>query len=108
MPYFMNNTFFNNSAIYGKNIAAFPCRIELIVYRKPKDNNIIYNSLYNDSELILMNISSGNDIPYVLEFQILDIYNEIVSLDSSYKNNCFYFIFKLLLLYFYFGYLFYF
>ena len=81
MPLFTTNIFFNNSAVYGKNIAAFPCRIALLVY--DKNNNTIYSSQNNSNGLLLMNISTGKDIPYVLEFQILDLYNEIVSLDSS-------------------------
>lgn len=89
MPLFLNNIFFNNSAIYGENIASFPIRIIAKLYnssdpnvtiRFPQKDDILYPNNYSNT---LQNISSGNTIPYILQFQILDVYGKIVNLDEG-------------------------
>jgi len=93
MPDLKNNSFLNNFAVYGENIACFPIRIILNLYNNSNSSleNIIYpNSdeiLWpNDHETVsLINISSGNPIPYILQFQILDVYGKIVNLTEGYK-----------------------
>lgn len=87
-PDFSNNIFINNTAEYGENIAAFPCRIVLNVYNKTKsifnDNKgvWIYDSSNYNHPFFMGNISSGYEIPYILEFIIMDQYNQIVTLDQ--------------------------
>lgn len=76
--------YINNSAQYGDNIAGFPCRMIMLVYNKYENETLgrlVYNSSSQSKVVKLFNITSGVNIPYVLEFQILDIFNEIVSLD---------------------------
>ena len=34
--------------------------------------------------IIITNISSGNLIPYILQFKILDVYGKIVNLDEGF------------------------
>lgn len=91
-PYFFNNSFENNSAIYGENIASFPIRMILNFYNKsnfsdvkyklPNKNEILWNISHQN--VSLSNISSGNSIPYVLEFIVLDVYGQIVNLDEGF------------------------
>ena len=78
-----DNTFINNKAMYGKDIAAFPFRISLIAYMKDGNNEVYYDSKTNETELILDNLTSGNEIPYILRFEIRDIYDEIITLNNS-------------------------
>lgn len=94
-PVFVNNTFENNSAIYGENIASFPIRMIFNFFNKsnfsrttylpPNRNEILWNNTH--SNISLSNISSGNSIPYVLEFIVLDVYGKIVNLDEGFMNN---------------------
>ena len=78
MPLLLGNLFLNNSAIYGEDIACFPIRIILKFYNSsdpninipfPKTNEILWQN--NNSLISLQNISSGNMIPYILQFEIL-------------------------------------
>ena len=87
IPMILNNYFFNNTAIYGANIASIPIRIIAKLYNSndpqtnitvPKPDEILWP--YNNSNLILQNISTGNTIPYTLQFLILDVYGKIVNL----------------------------
>lgn len=78
----------SNSADYGANIASEPCKMAMIVYEIiQNDNNetvnVLFNSLKTTNKIILNNITSGFNIPYTIEFQILDIYDEIVSMDLT-------------------------
>ena len=92
MPTFLDNIFSNNSAIYGKNIASFPIRMIVKLYNSSDPNDTIIlpqtdeilwkNNQYNVS-INLVNISSGNLIPYILQFEILDVYGKIVNLDEG-------------------------
>jgi len=91
MPFFLNNLFLNNSAIYGDNIACFPIRIILNIYDKsnysienitfPQNDDILWPN--NNENVSITNISSGNPIPYILQFQTLDVYGKIVNLDGG-------------------------
>lgn len=92
-PLIINNTFLNNSALYGNDIASFPLRLILNVYLRnqtkmipePNKNEVLkQNSSVN---LKLGNISSGNEIPYILQFLVVDVYGKIVNLDSGYFVN---------------------
>lgn len=90
-PYCFNNTFINNSAIYGENIASFPLRMILNYFDKKEFSESKYTApkkdeiLLNKSEKIitLTNISSGNSIPFVLEFILVDVYGKIVNLNQG-------------------------
>ena len=86
IPMILHNYFFNNSAIYGVNIASIPIRIIAKLYNSndpqtnitvPKPDEILWP--FNNSNLILQNISTGNTIPYTLQFLILDVYGKIVN-----------------------------
>ena len=89
MPYFLNNTYINNSAIYGKNIASFPIRIILNVYNKTSQNKVNLSRIeailwsINRTNIPLSDISSGNSIPYILQFELLDVYGKIVNLNEG-------------------------
>ena len=81
IPIFSNNTYSNNTAIYGSNIASFPSKIALIVHLK---EDIIFNSSKDPKPMVFPNISSGVEIPYTVEFLMMDYYDEIVAVDFSY------------------------
>ena len=101
MPYFLNNTYMNNSAIYGEDIASFPIRIILSIYNKTlvKSVNLSRTDAIlwavNRSNISLQNISSGNSIAYILHFEILDVYGKIMNLDGG---LVLYFIYSLIFL----------
>lgn len=77
LPSFLNdNTYQSNKAIYGPNIAAFPLKLSLNLYDK-QGNFICNDNLSNN--INLTNIQSGGLLPYVLNFELLDYYNQIVS-----------------------------
>lgn len=54
-PTFSNNVFFNNSAIYGANIASFPIRMTLRIYNSDDSENIDSPGL--DENLMKQNFS---------------------------------------------------
>lgn len=92
MPIFIDNIFSNNSARYGKNIASFPIRMILKLYNSSASNNmiifpqideILWQNNQSNVTITLANISSGNLIPYILQFEILDVYGKIVNLDEG-------------------------
>lgn len=78
----------NNSAEYGENIAAFPCKIALKVYNKTEYisgetmKSLLYDSTRSNISFYMSNISSGYEIPFILEFIIMDQYGQIVTLDE--------------------------
>ena len=83
-----NNFFTQNSAEYGSNIAAYPIRLLVNIHNKdtylnPDDNvSLIANGLDNVS-ILLQNISSGNDFPFVIVCKMMDLYGNIVELDTG-------------------------
>lgn len=91
-PYFFNNTFINNSAIYGEDIASFPLRMILNYFNKkdfsqstytpPKKDEILW--IKSEKIITLANISSGNSIPFVLQFILLDAYGKIMNLNEGF------------------------
>ena len=83
LPSFLSdNTYQSNTAIYGPNIAAFPLKFSLNLY--DKQGNFICND--NLNIINLTNIQSGGLFPYVLNFVLLDYYNQIVSSISEEYN----------------------
>lgn len=80
-PIFINNSYENNKAQYGDNIASTPEKLILKVYLKDDEQNSLYDSLEEHKVLFLPNITSGEEIPYILEIIILDQFDQIVSLD---------------------------
>ena len=91
-PILIDNIFFNNSAEYGKDIAAFPCKLVLQTFNKTRlysDHilELIYDSITEKSPFFLQNISRGYDIPQILEFYVLDQYDQIVTLDQSNEES---------------------
>lgn len=81
LPFLYNNTYENNNAQYGENIAAIPETIIFKVFEKNNAGKIIYDSSKNLNKLFLSNITSGEEIPYIIELSILDRFEKIVSLD---------------------------
>ena len=87
MPILIDNLFSNNSAIYGENIACFAIRMNLKIYNSSLPQKIIFprkdEILWSAQQTItyLTNISSGNLMPYILQFEVLDVYGKIVNLD---------------------------
>lgn len=91
-PIINNNEFNNNSAEYGSDIAAYPIRLAVDIYNKSQfssklinESNIILKN-YQNKTLLLQNISSGNDVPFVIVVKVFDVYNHIVALNSGYNN----------------------
>ncbi len=69
-PTIINNTFSNNSAPYGNNVASYPSRIGFI------------NS-EGDASLSLEDIASGKSLSQALELGLFDMDGQIISLDST-------------------------
>lgn len=69
----LNNTYVNNSAIYGKNIAAFPFKIFMKNNQKQPicKNNYSKTNCYDT----LPEIASGSELQFSIEFVMKDIYN---------------------------------
>lgn len=88
-PYISEENFFiGNLAQYSGEIASFAIRIKLNVYNKTQfskeeSNKSLLFSSFDNQSISLYNISSGNEIPYVLEIEILDFYENIVKLDNA-------------------------
>ena len=86
-PYQTNNTFINNSAIYGIDYSSFFFRLGL---RITYGNQTIFSSFdKNNSELeILTNIPSNYDIKdYLINLYPLDTFNQIILEQISQKVN---------------------
>lgn len=76
-PYLENNTFFNNSAVYGDIIASFPYRIYM-----SSSSYVKTICKMNSSERCYQtfpNITSGSLLNFSLEFLLKDIYNQTCS-----------------------------
>ena len=67
-PIFNNNTFSNNSAQYGHNIASYPIKIKL------KDTST--------DQIILQNVVSGSVYSPALEFELVDHDEQAILTDS--------------------------
>lgn len=66
-----NNIFQNNDALYGRDIASYPIRNRIKL--------IINNSFVTASKsVILENIASGSKIETKIQFELIDVYNNIV------------------------------
>lgn len=95
-PELLNNTFLNNSAIYGKDVASFPIRIivKSYLYREekqiflPKMDEVLWP--FDNNSSIFNNISTGNSIPYILQIIYLDTYGKIYNLIEGYARKIFY------------------
>ena len=74
-PVFQNNTFTNNSAIYGSEIAAFPFKIEFEGELTSTNETICLNPPSN-CYISLLDLPSGSMINFPLVFTIKDIYNK--------------------------------
>lgn len=77
--YSTNCSFINNSAPYGNNIAAYPIKIML-------ENNITKNiSSTQPYNFIIENGQvAGSQLSFILNFKILDFYNQTV---NTFSNN---------------------
>lgn len=72
-PKIENNTFINNTAIYGDNVAAFPFRLHMSY--SPYTETIC-NKTSNECYFSFANIASGSVLNFSLEFLVKDIYNQ--------------------------------
>lgn len=84
-----DNVFSLNSAQYGSNIAAYPIRLLVEIHLKqnyttPENNFSLLANGMDNKTVILENISSGNDFPYVIVSKTVDLYGNIVKLDNAY------------------------
>ena len=78
-----SNNFNSNKAIYGQNIAAFPLKISLIIRQQNPNSSISDNF---SQMLNLKELQSGDYSSYLLNFQIIDHYNQtVVSLTGEYS-----------------------
>ena len=90
MPYLKNNNFSNNVAVYGNDIATIPLKIRMkISLKNPKfdcDFSKDLSEIYNISNFYC--VSSGIALNYLLHFEILDVYSNIVNnLNEKYIKN---------------------
>lgn len=83
-PSLENNTFFNNSAIYGNEIASIPVRLWFKVFEKANENEdyetgtVIYDSLVNNTGFSLDNIMSGDTLNFYFELYLVDNLNQSI------------------------------
>ena len=80
-----------NSAQYGSNVAAYPIRLIVNIYdidnyTSPEDNNSMIANGYDNKTILLENVSSGNDFPYVIVIKTVDLYGNVIELDNAYIN----------------------
>ena len=79
-PNFLSSNYFqSNKALYGTNIAAMPIKINMKILTN--DNKIMFDN--NNQRLI--EISSGSIINYAFIFEILDVYDNVVTIIDSTK-----------------------
>ena len=69
--------FQNNSAPYGSEVSSYAIRLGVDIYNK-SDNQLIYSSKSSVNEGSLLNVSSGNVLPYRVIVQLLDVYENVV------------------------------
>lgn len=93
-PFLLNNTFLNNYAIYGKDVASFPIRMMIKSYLSGEENKIFLPQTdeilwpFENNNIIFNNISTGNSIPYIFQIIYLDTYGKIYNLiDGFAKKN---------------------
>lgn len=83
------NQFNMNTARYGSNIASYPIRLIVNIHKLDNfttpDNNmsLIANGIENQT-IVIENVSSGNDFPYVIVIKTVDLYGNVVQLDNAY------------------------
>jgi len=68
-PHMDNNSFINNSAVYGPNIGSYPVRIKI--------------KGTNTDQIILNNVGSGVDEDLNIEMALYDYDNQIFNLEST-------------------------
>ena len=74
------NSFVQNSAIYGENIAAFPMKIRMKVIAKSEKESCEGEESSDDRNITnFYCVSSGNDIGYGVSVEVLDDYENIVN-----------------------------
>ena len=90
LPYIDESNQFNmNTANYGSNIASYPIRLIVNIHNLDNfttpDNNISLIATGIDNKTIVIeNVSSGNDFPYVIVIKAVDLYGNVVQLDDAY------------------------
>ena len=73
-PIFSNNNYKNNSAFYGSNFSSFPIKLNFTI---KANNKIIYDSMKNDSFYFFFKENNPSlPIPIIINFSILDTYNQ--------------------------------
>lgn len=74
-----NNTFKNNKAKYGNNIAAFPIRMKVFLV-SGENRTILNNFKINQNDIpLIQNVSSGNNFPFNITIEVVDYYDQIVT-----------------------------
>lgn len=80
---YSNNSFINNTALYGDINAAFPFKIFLEENLQQK--SVCINESLDNCYIQISNISSGENLEISINFMVKDIYNKtIVSLKDGY------------------------
>lgn len=74
----ISNIFQKNIAYYGKDIASFPIRMSLSIYREEK--TLIFNSTIKNSSLYLIkNQYPGVNLNILLKIETLDHFNQKIN-----------------------------
>lgn len=80
---YSNNSFINNTALYGDINAAFPFKIFLEENLQQK--RVCINESLDNCYIQILNISSGENLEISINFMVKDIYNKtIASLNDGY------------------------
>lgn len=96
----LDNTYLNNSAPYGPNLASFPTFLRFRMYNQTNlkidintgkldiaqlnDSFLIFDSLsQNLEDLVLLEVPTGQPFDKILVFDLLDFFNQTINIENS-------------------------
>ena len=80
--YFGFNNFTSNVAIYGKDVASFPIRMELKIFGE--DGSNVFDQTNSSDFPTLQNLVSGQNINYTFTLDFVDLYNNpVLTIDTN-------------------------
>jgi len=81
-PYTFNNTYINNSAVYGKDVASFGVNLMSIDFAQSESQRV-NNQLSRVADGTYLNVGSGQRLPMTIAIGLVDKYGQIVATDNK-------------------------
>jgi len=78
-PTLLNNTYSNNTALYGANVASFGVNLKSIDFT-PLDSKVKVSKVANQ---MYLNIGSGQKLPMVISIALVDKYDQVITSDNT-------------------------